>query len=153
MIQGHQKFQKSNCSIFRCSRLHNRASIFGHLSSLSKPLSFVYILKSCWASQAPLAKQKSLGGNTLSIVKKDNLQIHTLNLQIWFLQSSANSNNEWHSTSLSILMAAFKSQNAQKRIWFHWQELRTAESEDISEIFSKRFLLNSQTANLRLHLH
>lgn len=132
--------------------MYNTASIFGRLSSLSKPLSFVYIFKSCCASQVPGAKQKSLGGNISSIVKRDNLQIHTLKLQTCFLQSSANSKNKHHSTSLSILNTAFKLQNAHKGIWFHCQELRTAESEDLSEIIFKRFLLNSQTANLRLHL-
>jgi len=95
------------------------------------------MLKSCCASQAPVAKQESLGGNTVSIVKRDNLQIHTLKLQSWVLQSSINSKNKCHSTTLRISETDFKSQNAPKVIWFHSQELPIAESEDLSEISLK----------------
>lgn len=148
LIPEHQRFEKK-CYIFRSG---HTASIFGHLSSLSKPLSFVYRLKSCCVSHAPAAKQKSLSGNTLSVVKRDNLQIHILKLQFWFLQSLGNSKNKHHSTTLHILETAFKSQNAPNGIQLCSQDLCAAEFEELSEIFSKRVLLNSQNANLSLHL-
>lgn len=83
-------------------------------------------------------------------VKRDNLQMHTLKLQFWFLQSSANSKNKHHSTTLRILETAFKSQNAPKGIRLHSQELnlRTSQKYSPSNVFKLSNCKSKATSTL-----